>query len=174
MPAERLIVVGKILGAHGVKGLVKLASFTSEPEDIAAYGPVSDKAGKREWKLKLQSFNKDHFIVDLGLKDRNEAEAMRGTEVCVPRAKLPKAKKGEYYYADLIGLDVRVDGKAYGKVAEVANYGAGDILAIEKARGGIEMFIFSEAVVPEVDIEGGYLTLVLPEVTEAKEEGAEE
>jgi 16S rRNA processing protein RimM len=164
MTQNKLICIGQILGAHGVRGLVKLASFTDTPEDITAYGPVSDEAGKKSWSIELKGWNKTHFMANLsGITTREQAEALKGTKLYVPREKLPKAKANEYYYADLIGLEVRVGGQAYGTVAGLANYGAGDILSIRKADGTSEMVIFHDQTVPEVNVAEGYLVLLPPQ-----------
>jgi 16S rRNA processing protein RimM len=166
---SKLICIGQILGAHGVKGLVKLASFTDTPEDITAYGPVSDEAGKKSWSIELKGWNKTHFMANLsGITTREQAEALKGTKLYVPREKLPTASANEYYYADLIGLEVRVGGQVYGTVAGLANYGAGDILSIRKADGTSEMVIFHAQTVPEVNVAEGYLVLQPPQIEEIR------
>jgi len=166
----KLVSIGKILGAHGVKGLVKLASFTAEPEDVAAYGPVSDKAGKRKWTVTLQGWNKDHFLARIkGVETREQAEALRGTEIFVSRAMLPEAETGHYYYTDLIGIEARLeDGTVYGKVTNVVNYGAGDILEIQPKTGKKELISFANATVPKVNLAEGWLLVIPPELEPEK------
>ncbi len=169
MSETKKICIGQFLGAHGVKGLVKLASFTQEPEDVAAYGPLADEAGKRSWKIKLKSWNKTHFITEIkGISDRDQAEALKGIKLYVARDLLPEADEGSYYYTDLIGLDARTsDGVVFGKVLSVQNYGAGDILEISRP-GGSELFPFSNAVVPDVHVAEGYLVIIPPVLTEGE------
>lgn len=169
MSADKKICIGQFLGAHGVKGLVKLASFTQEPEDIGTFGPLFDAAGKRTWTAALKSWNKTHFIAEVkGVSDRDQAEALKGIKLFVARDLLPEAEAGSYYYTDLMGLEARTsEGEVFGKVLSVQNYGAGDILEITRP-GGSELFPFSNAVVPEVHVAEGYLVIVPPILTEGE------
>jgi len=170
--SDRLILMGRILGAHGVKGLVKLASFAENPEDIARYGPLFDKAGERQWTIKLNGVMKNHFLaVFSDVTSKEQVDALKGTELYVPRSKLPKPKKGEYYYTDLMGLEARLaDGTIFGKVRDLQNYGAGDILFITRPTGPEELILFSPTTVPEVNVEEGYLVLDPPAIMEDDED----
>lgn len=170
MHAVKTICIGQFLGAHGVRGQVKLASFTEDPEAIKSYGPLSDESGKRVWQVKFKSWNKSHFITEIeGITDRDEAERLRGIKLYVARDKLPAAADGTFYYADLIGLEVRLpSGEVFGKVVAVQNYGAGDILEITRP-GGTEFFPFSNAVIPDVFVKDGYLTIIPPVMSEGEE-----
>lgn len=165
--ADRKICIAQILGAHGVRGQAKLASFTEEAEAVASYGPLSDEAGQRSFTVQLGAWNKTHFICTLsGVATREEAEALKGTRLYVSRSKLPKPKNGQYYYADLIGLEARLsNGEVFGKVVDMKNYGAGDILEISRP-GGAEMLPFNKDVVGEVDLDKGYLIINPPELIE--------
>lgn len=167
MSNDRKICIAQILGAHGVRGQVKLASFTEDVEAVASYGPLSDEAGKRSFTVKLGAWNKTHFICTMtGIATREEAEALRGTKLFVPRSKLPKPANGEYYYADLIGLEARLaSGQVYGKVLDMKNYGAGDIIEISRP-GGAEMLPYNKDVVAEVNLDKGYLVIVPPVLVE--------
>src|SRR5580693_4554380 len=103
MNHNRKICIGMIAGAHGIRGLVRLRSFTEDPEAIAGYKPLTDESGEREFKVELQSAAKDFYIASVeGVADRNTAEALRGTKLFIERSALPKPKKGKYYEADLI------------------------------------------------------------------------
>ena len=168
-PHPRQICIARILGAHGVKGQVKLASFTEEPDDVAAYGPLSDQSGQRQFTVKLGAWNKTHFICTLsGVASREQAEALKGTDLFVPRSCLPKAQAGEYYYADLIGLEARLaNGEVFGKVLDMKNYGAGDIIEISRP-GGAEMLPYNKQVVSEVNLDGGYLVINPPEMIDGE------
>lgn len=175
MSVSNFICIGKILGAHGVRGQVKLASFTDEPEAVASYGAVSDEAGKRQWTITLQGWNKDHFLARLsGVDTREQVEALRGTKLFVARDVLPEAEEGSYYYTDLIGLEARLtSGEVFGKVLSVQNYGASDILEIQvKDSARKELFAFTNALVPEVKLAEGYLVIELPEVIEGESDQA--
>lgn len=164
MADDRKICVGVIAGAHGVRGSVRLRSFTEDPEAVGSYGPLMDEEG-RKFSIRLQGVMKDHFIASIeGVKDRDEAEALKGTKLFVSRAALPKLKPREYYEADLVGLPVEDKaGVACGKVQAVHNYGGGPFLEIAPAKGGTYMLPFTKAYVPEVDIKAGRVVIDPPE-----------
>ncbi|MBO4520333.1 MAG: 16S rRNA processing protein RimM [Alphaproteobacteria bacterium] len=166
---ENLICVGAITTAHGVRGLVKVKSFTRNAADFAAFGELSDASAKRSFKVEIVGKNKDLFLVKIdGVTDRNAAEALRGTELFVSRSRLPETAGNEFYYADLVGMTAKSpDGSVLGKVAAVYNFGAGDMIEIE----GVEDFIsFCQKNVPEVDVKNREMTVCLPESVEAKPE----
>lgn len=165
MAEDRKICVGMIAGAHGIRGQVRLRSFTDDPESIFAYKPLTSEDGGKAFKLKPQGVNKDCFIATVdGVMDRNGAEALRGTKLFFDRARLPKAKKGQYYEADLIGLAARGgQGKDYGKILAVHDYGAGPFLEIGTMKKDSFMLPFSDAYVPMIDVKGGFVVIELPE-----------
>lgn len=167
------VLLGRIAGAHGVRGEVRLASFTEQPEAIAAYGPLSDKSGKRQFALVLKGrVRGDNLVAAIaGIGDRNQAEALAGTELYVDRAQLPAiADEGAYYHVDLIGLSVEdVDGRVLGRVMNVADYGAGPMLEI-RGEGGELLLPFTDAVVPTVDLAGKRVVVVPPAEIEARPE----
>ena len=129
------VLMGAIIGAHGVRGHVRVKSFAAEPKDIASYGPLEDAQG-RAYKLMLKGGADDVLIASLdGVTDRDMAEKLKGTELFVSRAALPAAGDEEFYHADLVGLDVRLqDGSRFGMVRAVHDFGAGDTLR-NRARG---------------------------------------
>ncbi len=158
-----------MVGAHGVRGLVKVKSFTEDPGDVAAYGPVSDEAGRRSWRLEVTGpapgKSPDVLLVRIeGVKDRDAAQALHGTRLYVAREALPAlAEEETFYHADLIGLAVEdAEGRALGRVTAVENHGAGDLLEIEGPGGESLLLPFTRAVVPEVDLAGGRLVAVPP------------
>lgn len=145
----RLVTLGVITGAHGVRGVVKVRSYTQVPEDIARYGALQDMHGARHFHLRITGRLKDLLLCAAeGVTDRTAAEALRGMELCVPRDRLPAmdADAGRYLIDDLIGLPVALeDGSHYGTVRALHNYGAGDILEIAPAAGGeTELALFCE------------------------------
>ncbi len=159
-----LVLIGRITGAHGIKGEVKLQSFAAEPEAIASYGPL--RTGRDETiKIDRLRPQKQGFIATLkGVGDRNRAEALSGAELYIDRASLPAPGEDESYIHDLVGLSVvSRDGSAFGKVADVVNYGAGDLLDIARAGAANLLVPFSDAFVPDVDVAKGRLTIDLPE-----------
>ncbi len=165
-PPETRILLGRIADAHGIRGDVIVHSYAERAEDIAAYGPLSDKAGTRTFALKVVRVTPKGVVVRIkGLSDRNAAEALKGTELYVARDKLPETAEDEFYHSDLIGLAVFApDGKQIGRAVSVQNFGAGDLIEIALEDTAKTEFVqFSGAFVPEVDIKGGRIVVVLPE-----------
>lgn len=158
------VCVGIVAGAHGLKGAVKIRSFTENPKDVAAYGPVTDQSGERSFEIHIVSANQKGLVAELsGIKDRNAAEAINGTELYVSRDKLPEPDEDEFYYADLIGLPVEhINGGIIGTVSLVDNYGAGDVMEVDLKDGGTEMFTMSREVVPKIDLENGRIVVNPP------------
>ncbi len=165
MEKDHKILVGMISGAHGVKGQMRLKSFTEEPEAIARYKPLTDEEGKQEFAFTFKSATSTHFVVEMkGVADRDAAEAMRGTKLFVARAALPKLKKREFYESDFIGLAVRdAKGKNCGEVAGVHDYGGGPFFEIKPPKGNSFMLPFTKDCVPEMEMEQGYIVIAVPE-----------
>ena len=158
------VCLGAVTGAHGVRGLVKVKTFTEVAEDIASYGPGENEAGDRQFTLELKGSAKGQLIVSIkGVGDRNAAEAMRGTRFYVARASLPEVEEGEFYHADLIGLRVEdPSGTEIGTVSGLYNFGAGDLIEVRTEEGREELMPFTKEVVPLVDLEGGRIVLDRP------------
>jgi 16S rRNA processing protein RimM len=159
------VLVGVIVGAHGIKGEVKLKSFTSEPLSIGRYGPLQSASGQKFEITKLKAA-KDGFIASFkGVVDRNEAETLKGIELFVSREKLPKLKDHETYAHDLMGLDVFIEGgNKLGKLVGMPNYGAGDLLEVA-VEGNTETVLipFTSSFVPQTDFTTGKIIVNLPE-----------
>src|SRR3954467_15447493 len=118
---DKRVCVGVITGAQGVRGAVRVKSFTAEPEDVASYGPLEDERGERRFALRLVGSAKGVLIAMIaGIDDRDRAEALRGVRFYLPRAALPPTDEEEYYHADLIGLAASLaDGTPLGTVRAV-------------------------------------------------------
>jgi 16S rRNA processing protein RimM len=161
---EKRVCVGVVTGAHGVRGAVRLKSFTAEPEDVARYGPLEDERGERRFALRIVGNAKGVLIAAIsGIEDRDRAEALRGSRLYLPRSALPPPEEEEYYYTDLIGLDAMlVDGTSLGTVRAVHDFGAGDTLEIARAKGAPVMVPFTRAVVPVIDLDLGRLVVDPP------------
>jgi len=161
---DKRVCLGVITGAHGVRGAVRVKSFTAEPADVARYGPLEDESGERQLKLSVTGSVKGVLIARLaGIDDRDQAEALRGLRLYLSRDALPPPGKDEYYHADLIGLDAALaDGTPLGQVRAVHDFGAGDTLEIEREAGPPIMVPFTRAVVPTVDLAAGRLVLDPP------------
>jgi 16S rRNA processing protein RimM len=152
--AQDLVCVAVVATAHGVRGALKLRCFTERPASVAAYGPVCDRRGRELLTLRVIGTTKDGVIAEAsGVTSREAAERLRGTELYVPRSRLPEPDEGEFYHTDLIGLEA-VDraGRACGRVVGVANYGAGDVIEIAPDEGETLLVPFTAAAVPEVDL----------------------
>ena len=180
-PDKKLVLLGHVAGAHGIRGEVVIKTYTGDPAGIDAYGPLSDATGTKTYKLKVVRVMPKGVVVRVaGIADRNAAEALRGTALHAPRSALGKTDPGEYFYEDLIGLEaVDPAGNRIGLIKAVENFGAGDLL--ELARDGIaktEFVPFVEAYVPDVDIVAGRVTVIMPpddgckESDEPKDESA--
>ena len=154
------VVLGRISGAHGLKGEVRIRPYTERPEDIGSYGPVTANPGGRLLKVKVMRLVKDGVIARIdGVTDRTMAEALKGLELEVEREALPKPEEDEYYHADLIGLAVDDEaGKRLGTVKAVQNFGGGDILEIAPESGGPTVLMsFTRENVPVGDLGKGRL-----------------
>jgi len=165
---EPRILVGAIIGAHGIKGEVKVKTFTETPAKLGAYGPVTAEDGRSFEIAGLRATKPGEAVVCFaGIADRNAAEALKGTQLFVARAALPPPAPREFYYADLVGLRAEdASGAALGTVQGVHNFGAGDVLEIAFAGGDTEFFPFTDAVVPVVDVAAGRIVVHLPGAAE--------
>lgn len=165
------VCVARIGAAHGVRGAVKLWTFTEDPLAVQSYGPLTTKDGARQFEIASVREAKDHLVATFkGVATRNDAERLNGIELYVPREKLPAVDDGEYYHTDLIGLSaVNEAGEPLGRVIAIHNFGAGDIIEIAPAKGATLLLPFTNAVVPAVDIAGGRVVIELPREIEGEE-----
>lgn len=162
------ILVGEIGRAHGLKGEVRLKSFTQDPLAIKGYGPFESEDGKRRFILTsvkpLGGGAPDMLIARFeGVTSREAAESLTLTGLCVPRERLDEAaaNEDEYLQADLVGLRVEdAGGTLKGHVVGIANYGAGDLLEVKPAgRGATVLLPFQKAFVPFIDLAGGRIVV---------------
>jgi len=164
------ICVAQIGAAHGLRGEVRLWSFTQDPEAVTSYGPLESEDGARRFEIEALRPAKDHFVARLaGIGDRDAAEKLTNLKLYVPRDRLPAVEDDDtFYQSDLIGLAaVTPDGAAVGTVRAVYNYGAGDILEIAPPDGSDALMVpFSIEAVPAVDIKGKRIVVVPPVLTE--------
>jgi 16S rRNA processing protein RimM len=156
-----LVLIGVITGAHGLKGEVRIKTFTTEPQNINAYGPLALKNGHTLTILGLRSFKDTEVIARLKESiDRNAAEALRGQELYVERAQLPELEEEEYYHNDLLSLRAITEEQTeIGKVIAVQNFGASDILEIQTLEGTKVMVPFIDDAIIEVNLEQGFVTI---------------
>lgn len=162
---EGFVLVGSIAGAYGVRGEVRLKSFCAQPEAIAAYAPLRDRAG-RAFDVLLGRSIKGGFSARLsGVATKEEADALRGVDLFAPRERLPALPDDEFYHADLIGLDV-VDtgGAALGRVKAVHNNGSDDLLEVHgPGLTSTVLLPFTRACVPTVDLGAGRIVADPPD-----------
>ena len=168
------ICVARIGAAHGVRGAVKLWTFTQDPLAVTRYGPLTTKDGARQFEVATARQARDHLVATLkGITSRDEAERLNGLELYVAREKLPATEEDEYYHADLIGLAaVTAAGAPLGRVVAIHNFGAGDIIEIAPPDGATLLLPFTNAVVPTVDLAGGRVVIELPEEIEGDDPAA--
>src|SRR3977135_2058376 len=162
------ICIARIGAAHGVRGAVKLWTFTEDPLAVQRYGPLSTKDGARQFEVTHAREAKDHLVAPLkGVATREDAERLNGIELYIAREKLPATDDDEYYHADLIGLAaVNAANEPIGRVVAIHNFGAGDIIEIAPAHGATMLLPFTNAVVPSVDVAAGRVIIELPDEIE--------
>lgn len=168
---SKTILIARLAAPHGVQGSIKCLCFLENPKDLAKYSGKVLRADGKPWptfKVLGQSAGQIllHFT---GHTSRNDVESLRGQELWLPRDLLPAEPEedGSFYMEDLVGLQVlNTAGEKVGKVISVQNYGASDLLEIEDNHGARELYTFTEANFPEVDIEGGCITFTPPEFLE--------
>ena len=169
MPAP--ICVARIGAAHGVRGAVKLWTFTEDPLAVKRYGRLATKDGARHFEVASAREAKGHLVATLkGVSTREEAELLNGVELYIAREELPDTDENEYYHADLIGLAaVTPADQPLGHVIAIHNFGAGDIIEIAPPHGATLLLPFTNAVVPTVDLAGGRVVIALPDEIDGDE-----
>lgn len=168
------LLMGRIGAAHGIRGEVRIQSFTEDPLALASYGPLSTNRPGLTIEIVAARTTTNVLVARLkGVNDRNAAERLNGVELYVDRSLLPEPEdEDDFYHADLIGLTARlIDGTEIGKVSAVPNFGAGDLIEVRDPRAGDTfLYPFTRRVVPEIDIGAGYLVIVPPIEAEPGEE----
>ena len=161
---SNLVLMGRIGAAHGIKGEVRLQSFTEEPLDLLGYNPFATNRPGLTVTIAKARGTTNMLVAQIdGVADRSAAEKLNGIELYVTRDRLPEPEEEDYYHADLIGLRAQLtDGTAIGKVTAVPNYGAGDILEVRNDGGETFLFPFTRQVVPDVRIKDGYVVIEPP------------
>jgi 16S rRNA processing protein RimM len=164
----RDVLLGVIIGAQGLKGEVKVKTFTATPEGLGAYGPLHDKDG-RAFSIASVRAGKDISFVSFGeIANRNAAEKLKGVELFVSRDALPAPDPEEFYHADLVGLHAEdAEGRAIGTVRAIHNFGAGDVIEIVRPDGDEVFLPFTREVAQEIDLASGRIVIAAPEEVEA-------
>lgn len=173
-----LTCVAIIVGAHGVHGAVKVKSFTQNPEDFSIYGPLLGEDGQIILTPKNpRPINKAFTMRSPEITTREQAMALKGTQLFVPRSVLPEPEEDDFYYADLIGLDVKsTDGKRIGTVRGVHDFGAGDMLEIQPGKSAESQTSFfhpfTKIAVPKVDLKAGRVIIHIEEAVMGRDPGS--
>ena len=147
---ERRVLMGLVLGAHGIKGTVRVLSYAAVPEDIASYGPLEDESGGRRFSLTVVGKARGAVLAEVeGIGDRDAAAALKGTKLYLERSALPAPADGEFYWDDLVGLRAElIGGTALGEVVAVHDYGGGASLEVKRETGAPVMVPFTNRAVP--------------------------
>ena len=175
--APQKLLMGRIGAAHGIKGEVRIQSFTEDPMALAGYGPLATNRPGLTVAITTARANGNTLVARLeGIGDRNAAEKLSGVELYVDRALLPPSDdEDEFYHADLIGLRAQLqDGTTLGEVVALPNFGAGDLIEIRDPQSGDSyLYPFTRQVVPEIHLAQGYLVIEVPLDAEPGEEERE-
>lgn len=158
---NRLIIVGVLLGAHGVSGDIRIKSFTETTEDFFKYAPFFDLNGEKILEVESFRVSKKQFIVSPKLrKEREYWEQLKGTELCVPRTVLDEPEENEYFVEDLVGMSAQSPkGRSVGVVKSIHNFGAGDLVEIQSSNNNKLLIPFTKEEVPTVSIAEGYIII---------------
>jgi len=172
----RNVLLGAVIGAHGLKGEVKVKTFTHSPDTLGAYGPLHTEDGRSFTVTHTRANKPDEAIARFAeIADRNGAESLKGTELFVSRTALPAADEEEFYHADLIGLRAEdAEGRVLGTVSALRNFGASDVIEIARDDGDTVLLPFTREVVPVIEIESGRVIIAVPEEVEAETKGTVE
>ena len=167
------VLLGVVIGAQGLKGEVKVKTFTETPENIAAYGPLHTRDGRTFSIAALREAKGLASVRFDGIATREAAESLKGTELYIFRATLPSPETQEFYHADLLGMQAEdTEGRHIGKVIAVHNFGAGDVIEIEREDGGGTVLMpFTQEIVPSIDIAERRIVVAAPEEVEAETKG---
>ncbi len=157
---ENPVQMAVIGAAHGIRGEVRVKTFTGDPLALADYGPLYAKDGRAFEIAGIRPAGTVVVVRFKGVDDRSAAEALAGTELSVDRSALPDEEEDEFYHADLVGLAVKdAAGAVLGKVVAVQNFGGGDILDLTLGTRKGVLIPFSKAAVPEVSVAGGFVRI---------------
>ncbi len=172
---SRDVLLGVVIGAQGLKGEVKVKTFTRSPETLGDYGALHDKDGRAFHVASVRAAKDIAIATFKGCASREAAEALKGVELFVSRAALPEADDDEFYHADLVGLAAEdTEGRAIGIVRAVHNFGAGDVIEIVRADGDEVFLPFTREVAQLIDTEAGRIVIAAPEEVEAESKGSVE
>ena len=159
------VLLAAVIGAQGLKGEVKAKIFTATPDSLPRYGALHTKDGRRLSITAFRTSKEGEAVIAFeGIRDRNAAEALKGTELFVPRDALPETDDDEFYHADLIGLEAQdSEGRVIGKISALHNFGAGDVMEIALPDGDHVLIAFTRETVPTINVAQGFVMVAVPE-----------
>ena len=159
------------MGAQGLKGEVKAKIFTATPDALPRYGKLHARDGRMFTITAFRAAKPGGAVIAFEeVRDRNSAEALKGTELFVSREALPEPDEDEFYHADLIGLEARDhEGRVLGKVVGVHNFGASDVIELVRDDGDSVHLAFTRETVPVIKIAEGYIIVAVPEDDEGND-----
>ena len=162
---QKSVLLAAVIGPQGLKGAVKAKIFTAAPEALTRYGALFDRNGRHFEITAVRPGKPGEAVMSFqGIESREAAEALKGLQLFVAREKLPAAEAEEFYHADLIGLEAQdSEGRVIGKVASVHNFGAGDVIEIDRPDGDSVLLSFTRETVPVIDIPGGRIVVAVPD-----------
>ncbi len=156
MDREKLVKIGKIIAPHGVRGLVKIKSYTDTPSTLAEYKNIYNKSGERI-SVEVRSTNKDMLIAHIeNINSREDAEKISKIDLYINRDSMPDLEEDDFYIEDLVGMRVVDDSNEHvGEVVDVRNFGAGDVLEIKFLKEGKKEYMaFTKKNFPTIDVTG--------------------
>jgi 16S rRNA processing protein RimM len=170
MPAD--ILLGVVTGVQGLKGEVRVKTFTHAPDRLGDYGRLHTPEGRTLEIASLRATRADGAVVRFkGIEDREAAERLVNAKLLVERAALPATPAEEFYHADLVGLRAQdSEGRVIGEIRAIHNFGAGDVVELERLGGGTLLLPFNRDFVPKVDLANKCITITEPEDAEAREQ----
>lgn len=166
------ILLGVVIGAQGLGGEVRIKTFSDDSSRLSAYGPLHSQEGRVLEIVAVRPSKAGVAVVTLkGIENRESAEALAGTKLFVSRSALPATAKDEFYHADLIGLRAQdSEGRVIGEIRAIHNFGAGDVIEIQRSDGGSVLLPFTRDFVPEIHLADNYVTVAEPLDKEAEEQ----
>lgn len=169
---SRDVLLAAVIGAQGLKGEVRVKTFTAEPEALARYRGLHTSDGRRFTVTAARSARPNEAVLTLAeVTDRTHAESLKGTELYVPRAALPEPEPDEFYHADLVGLRAEdSEDRLLGVVKAIHNYGAGDVVEIAQPDGDTLLLAFTRETVPHIEIDKGRIVIAVPRDDDAERE----
>jgi 16S rRNA processing protein RimM len=170
---SRDVLLGVVIGAQGLKGEVKVKTFTEAPQTLGAYGTLHAKDGRAFTVETLRAHKPDEAVARFReIADRAAAESLKGTELFVSRDALPAPDAEEFYHTDLVGLRAEdTEGRAIGAVRAIHNFGAGTVIEIVRDDGDEVFLPFTREVAREIDLANGRIVIAAPQEIEADERG---